>query len=63
MPLPVKSSVDTSGIIRMLCLEEADGARTTFTFTDLHENVPVPDSAFVFTPPPGVAVVDGAAPI
>ena len=56
-------TVDTSGIIRMLRLEEADGARTTFTFTDLHENVPAPDSAFVFTPPPGVAVVDGAAPI
>ena len=56
-------TVDAGGIIYALRLEEADGARTTFTFTDLRENASAPDSAFVFTPPPGVIVVDGAAPI
>ncbi len=56
-------TVDADGMIHKLSLEEADGARTTFTFTNLHENPPAPDSAFVFTPPPGVTVVDGAAPI
>ncbi len=59
----ISLTVDATGAIHALRLEEADGARTTFTFTDIRENVPAPDSAFVFTPPPGVTVVDGAAPI
>jgi outer membrane lipoprotein carrier protein len=44
-------------------LEDADGAMTDFSFTDMHENVPVAADAFVFTPPPGVAIVNGAKPI
>ena len=56
-------TVDTAGVIHALEIEETDGARTTFTFTDMHENVPAPDSDFVFTPPPGVTVVNGTAPL
>ena len=55
--------VDATGLIHSLRLEETDGARTTFTFTEMHENVPAPDAAFVFQPPPGVEVVDGMAPL
>ena len=56
-------TVNTSGMILALEIEEADGARTTFTFTDQHEDVSAPESDFVFNPPPGVTVVNGAAPL
>ena len=42
---------------------EKDGAETSFVFSDIHENVPTPDSDFEFTPPPGVTIFDGAPPI
>jgi len=44
-------------------IEEIDGAVTEFTFSGIQENVPVRDSDFTFTPPAGVTVVDGIAPI
>ena len=56
-------TVDPEGVIHTLEIEETGGARTTFTFTDMQENVPAPDSDFVFTPPPGVTVVNGTAPL
>ena len=56
-------TVDASGQIHGMRLEEVDGATTTFTFTDLHENIATKDSDFVFTAPPGVVIVTGAAPI
>jgi len=56
-------TVDSTGQIRAMRLEEVDGATTTFTFTDLHENIPTRDSDFAFVPPPGVTIVTGAAPI
>lgn len=56
-------TVDGKGVIHTLRIEETDGARTTFTFTDMHEDVPAPDSAFTFTPPSGVEVVNGTAPL
>ncbi len=59
----VALTVDAAGQIHTLQIEEVDGARTTFTFTDMRENAPAPDSDFLFTPPPGVAVVNGAAPL
>ena len=56
-------TVDASGIIHAMRLEEADGAITTFTFTNLRENIPTADSDFTFTPPPGVDIVSGTPPI
>jgi outer membrane lipoprotein carrier protein len=56
-------TVDSAGRIQAMRLEETDGSRTTFTFTNIHENIPTPDSDFIFTPPPGVTVVQGANPI
>lgn len=56
-------TVDAAGLIHVLRIEETDGAVTTFTFTEIHENIPAPAADFQFTPPPGVTVIDGAAPI
>jgi outer membrane lipoprotein carrier protein len=56
-------TVDGVGAIHAMRIEETDGATTTFTFSDMKENLPTTESAFTFTPPPGVVVVDGAAPI
>ena len=56
-------TVDGQGVIRGLQIDEINGSITSFLFTDMHENVPAPDSAFTFTPPPGVTVVNGSAPL
>jgi outer membrane lipoprotein carrier protein len=55
--------VTAAGAITGMKVEEEDGATTEFRFTDLHENVPVKDEDFTFTPPPGVAVVNALPPI
>jgi len=56
-------TVDGTGVIHSMRLKEADGATTTFTFTDIHENIPTHDTDFTFTPPPGVTIVTGTPPI
>jgi outer membrane lipoprotein carrier protein len=54
--------VTPAGEIVEMKVEELDGATTEFSFTDIAENVPTRDSDFVFTPPPGVAIVEGTQP-
>ncbi len=56
-------TVDAQGQIRAMRIVQVDGAETSFTFSDIRENVPAPASDFTFVPPPGVTVIDGAAPI
>ena len=56
-------TVDAAGQILGMRIAQTDGAETNFSFTDIHENVSPPDSAFEFTPPPGVTIIDGVAPI
>ena len=56
-------TVDATGQIQSMRLEDTDGALTTFTFTAMHENIPTNPSDFTFLPPPGVTLVDGTAPI
>jgi outer membrane lipoprotein carrier protein len=56
-------TVDAQGVIHTLRIQETDGAITTFTFSEMHENVPVNDGDFRFVPPVGVVVIDGAAPV
>ena len=56
-------TVDAQGVIHTLRIEETDGAITTFTFSEMHENVTVNDGDFRFIPPAGVVVIDGAAPV
>jgi outer membrane lipoprotein carrier protein len=43
--------------IRKLITADAQGGQSTFTFSDVRENVGIPDSAFRFTIPRGVDVV------
>ena len=59
----VSLTVDAKDVIQQLEIDEVSGAITGFDFTDMHENVPAPDRAFRFDPPPGVSVVKGAAPM
>ena len=56
-------TVNASGQIQTMRVEEVGGAITTFTFTAMHENVPTTDPDFNFTPPAGVTIVKGAKPI
>ena len=44
--------------IERLQLDELDGATTEFTFTNLLENIAMPDGDFRFSAPPGVEVVE-----
>ena len=55
--------VNPTGAITNMQMEEQDGSQTTFTFTTQQENTPASDKDFTFTPPPGVTVVNGSAPI
>jgi len=43
--------------IRKLIVIDPLGDRMSFTFSDLEEDVPLPESLFHFEPPPGVSVV------
>jgi outer membrane lipoprotein carrier protein len=56
-------TVDAAGQILGMRIVQADGAETSFVFTDIRENVATPDSKFEFTPPPGVTIINGVAPI
>jgi outer membrane lipoprotein carrier protein len=55
--------VTPNGSIQQMRLEEVDGAVTDFAFSDMQENVPVKDTEFTFTLPPGVTIVEGLSPI
>ncbi|MEO6924429.1 MAG: outer membrane lipoprotein carrier protein LolA [Bryocella sp.] len=56
-------TVDPAGTIHGMRIEETDGAVTTFTFTNLRDNIPTSDADFHFAAPPGVTVVNGTSPI
>ena len=56
-------TVDAQAVIHTLRIEETDGATTTFTFSEMHENMPVSEGDFRFIPPAGVVVIDGPNPI
>jgi outer membrane lipoprotein carrier protein len=51
------------GVIQSMQVEETDGVRNTFVFSNEKPNAAAPDSAFVFAPPDGVHVVDGMSPV
>jgi outer membrane lipoprotein carrier protein len=56
-------SVDAAGQIHSMRIEQVDGSVTSFTFSDIRENIPTTAADFTFTPPAGVTIVNGAAPI
>ena len=47
----------SSYVLKQLIVTDAQGGTSTFTFTNLRENVGVPDNRFVFSMPKGVDVV------
>jgi outer membrane lipoprotein carrier protein len=51
------------GIIRVMRITETDGVVNTFDFSGEADNVPAPDSAFVFHPPSGVHIIQGMSPM
>jgi outer membrane lipoprotein carrier protein len=56
-------TVTPTGEILGMKIEETDGATTDFTFTQIEEDHPIAPTAFTFTPPPGVSIVDGQSPM
>jgi len=56
-------TVDAAGQILEMRIVQTDGAETSFAFSEIRENVTTPDSEFQFTPPPGVTIINGVAPI
>jgi outer membrane lipoprotein carrier protein len=56
-------TVDAAGQIHSMRIEQVDGSVTSFTFSDIRENIPTTAADFTFTPPAGVTIVNGAAPI
>jgi outer membrane lipoprotein carrier protein len=59
----ISLTVDATGQIHAMRIEQTDGTNTSFTLTALQENIPTTDSDFTFTPPPGVTIIDGATSI
>jgi outer membrane lipoprotein carrier protein len=56
-------TVDATGQIHAMRVEQIDGSTTTFTFASITENIPTNDADFTFTPPAGVTIINGSAPI
>jgi outer membrane lipoprotein carrier protein len=54
---------EKTGAIQAIEIDEQDGAITRFTFTGEQTHAPVPESAFHFTPPAGVPIVDAPPPV
>lgn len=59
----LKLTVTADGTIRQMSIVETDGVTNTFDFSGEQDNAPAPAADFVFTPPPGVHVVEGTAPV
>ena len=51
--------VTRAGAITEMTLEEVDGAKTSFSFSDMQEDVPTAEKDFTFSPPAGVTVSSG----
>ncbi|HTV81783.1 MAG TPA: outer membrane lipoprotein chaperone LolA [Acidobacteriaceae bacterium] len=51
------------GTIREMSIVETDGVTNSFDFSGELSDAPAPESVFVFTPPPGVHIVDGKPPV
>jgi len=59
----LKITAAPDGTIRGMEIDETDGVVNAFEFSGELENAPAPASSFVFTPPSGVHVVTGEAPV
>jgi outer membrane lipoprotein carrier protein len=59
----MKITAQADGTIRQMEIDETGGVINQFDFSGELANAPAPDTAFVFTPPPGVHVVTGEPPV
>jgi len=59
----VSLQVNTTGELADIRVEETDGTTTDFHFNNIQEDIPLKNSDFLFTPPPGLPVVDALPPI
>jgi len=59
----LKITAAPDGTILAMTIEQTDGVTNAFRFSGEADNVSAPSSAFVFTPPPGVHVVEGEPPV
>jgi outer membrane lipoprotein carrier protein len=59
----LKIEAQADGTIRGMSIVETDGVTNSFDFSGELANAPAADSAFVFTAPPGVHIVDGEPPV
>jgi outer membrane lipoprotein carrier protein len=59
----LKITAQTDGTIREMSIVETDGVTNSFDFSGELSDAPAPESIFVFTPPPGVHIVDGEPPV
>jgi outer membrane lipoprotein carrier protein len=55
----VQLEINPADQIVRIVLQEPDGATTEFRFAEWKENLPIGESQFQFTPPPGVETVEG----
>jgi outer membrane lipoprotein carrier protein len=56
-------TVTADGTIHAMTLEELDGSRTSFAFTNEEKNPVLAAETFRFVPPAGVPVVEGTPPV
>lgn len=56
-------TIKPDGAIEHIEIEETDGAQTAFEFSNEQVNQAIPESAFHFTPPAGIPVVDAPPPV
>jgi outer membrane lipoprotein carrier protein len=59
----MKITATADGTIRQMEIDETDGVVNQFDFSGELANAPAPNTAFVFTPPAGVHVVEGEPPV
>ena len=59
----ISLNVTADGVIRSMTIEEVEGSRTSFTFSNEEPDVPVTTGDFTFVPPAGVPVVEGLPPV
>lgn len=59
----LKITAGADGTIRSMTIDETDGVTNRFDFSGEAGNVPAPNTAFVFTAPQGVHVVEGEPPV
>jgi outer membrane lipoprotein carrier protein len=54
----VELAISSEGLIERIVIEEIDGTRTEFAFSNIQENVTIADQQFKFSPPPGIEMVE-----